>query len=61
MDDTKIQVRSAHEPGMENITAIGAFKYAGDRGINFIKTKSLAFLNIAIFLRLVRFAGMINK
>ena len=53
MDDTKIQVRPAHESGMEDITAIGAFEYAGDRRINFIKTKSLAFLNITIFLRLI--------
>ena len=51
MDDPKVPVRPVNEPGMENIIAIGTCKYAGDRGINFIKTKSLAFLNITIFLR----------
>ena len=51
MDNSKVPVRPANEPGMENITSVGTFKYAGNRGINFIKTKSLAFLNITIFLR----------
>jgi len=36
---------------MENTIATSTFKYAGNGGINFIKTKSLAFLNITIFLR----------
>ena len=51
VDDSKIQVRPANESWMENPFTIITFKHAGNRGINFIKTKSLAFLNIAIFLR----------
>ena len=50
MDDSKIQVRPVNESWLENPVTISAFKHAGNRGINFIKTKSLAFLNIAIFL-----------
>jgi len=46
MDSSKIQVRPVNEPWLENIAAFINLKYAGNRRINFIKTKSLAFLKL---------------
>jgi hypothetical protein len=50
MDDPPVPVRPANESWLENIIALSAFKHAGNRVNNFIKTKSRAFLNITIFL-----------
>ena len=47
MDDPKIQVRSIDESWMENIAAVVSIEYAGNRGDNFIETKSLAFLKVS--------------
>jgi hypothetical protein len=44
VDYSKIQVRPTYESWMEDFIAFGAFEYAGNRSVNFIKTKSLAFL-----------------
>ena len=46
MDRSKIPVRSVDESRLENIVAVIIIKYVGNRGINFIKTKSLAFLKL---------------
>ena len=54
VDCTKIQVRPVNEPGLEDITAVITFKHVGYRRINFIETKSLAFLKLND-----TFAGMI--
>lgn len=48
VDSAKIQVRSAYESGMEGIASPVLVEYVGNRGINIIKTKSLAFLIGAI-------------
>ena len=39
MDNSKIQVRSVNEPGLEDIDSIGIIQYAGNRCFGFIKTK----------------------
>jgi hypothetical protein len=47
MDRSKIPVRSIDESWLENIVAFITVKYAGNRRINFIETKSLAFLKVS--------------
>jgi hypothetical protein len=46
MDSTPFQVRPVDEPGLENIITVITFQYADNRSVDFIKTKSLAFLNL---------------
>lgn len=46
MDSAKIQVRSVDESWLENIAAVITIEYAGNWRVNFIKTKSLAFLKL---------------
>ena len=46
MDSSKIQIRSANESRLEDIVTIIAVEHAGNRRINFIKTKSLALLKL---------------
>ena len=47
MDSSKIPLLSIDESWLENIIAFIAFEYAGNGCINFIKTKSLAFLKLS--------------